>query len=58
MAEDAEAGALVRVPLPGGMSFTPSEFVRLAVAFFLAQYLAAVRRAVDAIAKFIVAQGK
>jgi cell division protein FtsI/penicillin-binding protein 2/cell division protein FtsW (lipid II flippase) len=36
-----EAGALVRVPLPGGMSFTPSEFVRLAVAFFLAQYLAA-----------------
>jgi cell division protein FtsW len=36
-----EGGALVRVPLPGGWSFTPSEFVRLAVAFFLAQYLAA-----------------
>jgi cell division protein FtsW len=37
----AEGGALVRVPLPGGQSFTPSEFIRLAVAFFLAQYLAA-----------------
>jgi len=36
-----EGGALVRVPLPGGQSFTPSEFIRLAVAFFLAQYLAA-----------------
>jgi cell division protein FtsW len=37
----AEGGALVRVPLFGGQSFTPSEFIRLAFAFFLAQYLAA-----------------
>ena len=37
----AEGGALVRVPLVGGLSFTPSEFIRLAVAFLLAQYLAA-----------------
>ena len=29
------------MPLPGRQSFTPSEFIRLAVAFFLAQYLAA-----------------
>jgi cell division protein FtsI/penicillin-binding protein 2/cell division protein FtsW (lipid II flippase) len=35
-----ERGALVRAPLPGGRSFTPSEFIRLAVAFFLADYLA------------------
>lgn len=34
-----EGGSLVRVPLPFGQSFTPSEFVRLAVAFFLADYL-------------------
>lgn len=34
-------GAIVQVPLPFGWSFTPSEFVRLAVAFFLAEFLAA-----------------
>lgn len=34
-----EGGALVQVPLPGGFSFTPSELIRLAVAFFLADYL-------------------
>lgn len=31
--------ALIQVPLPGGFSFTPSELIRLAVAFFLADYL-------------------
>jgi cell division protein FtsI/penicillin-binding protein 2/cell division protein FtsW (lipid II flippase) len=34
-----EGGALIQVPLPGGFSFTPSEFIRLAVAFFLADHL-------------------
>lgn len=38
--DEGSAGAIVQVPLPGGWSFTPSEFVRLAVAFFLAEYLA------------------
>jgi cell division protein FtsI/penicillin-binding protein 2/cell division protein FtsW (lipid II flippase) len=33
-------GAIVQAPLPFGGSFTPSEFVRLAVAFFLAEFLA------------------
>ncbi len=33
------SGAIVMVPLLGKASFTPSEFVRLAVAFFLADYL-------------------
>lgn len=31
--------ALVQVTLPGGLRFTPSELIRLAVAFFLADYL-------------------
>jgi cell division protein FtsI/penicillin-binding protein 2/cell division protein FtsW (lipid II flippase) len=31
--------ALIQVTLPGGFSFTPSELIRLAVAFFLADYL-------------------
>lgn len=31
--------ALIQVTLPGGLSFTPSELIRLAVAFFLADYL-------------------
>ena len=35
----SEGGALIQVPLPGGLSFTPSELIRLAVAFFLADYL-------------------
>ncbi len=35
----AEGGALIQVRLPGGIQFTPSEFVRLSVAFFLADYL-------------------
>ncbi len=34
-----EGGALVQVMLPGGIRFTPSEVIRLAVAFFLADYL-------------------
>jgi cell division protein FtsW (lipid II flippase) len=32
-------GSLIQVPLPGGVTFTPSEVIRLAVAFFLADYL-------------------
>jgi cell division protein FtsI/penicillin-binding protein 2/cell division protein FtsW (lipid II flippase) len=32
-------GSLIQVPLPGGFTFTPSEVIRLAVAFFLADYL-------------------
>jgi cell division protein FtsI/penicillin-binding protein 2/cell division protein FtsW (lipid II flippase) len=32
-------GSLIQVPLPGGLTFTPSEVIRLAVAFFLADYL-------------------
>jgi cell division protein FtsI/penicillin-binding protein 2/cell division protein FtsW (lipid II flippase) len=35
-----EGGALIQVPLPGGIKFTPSELIRLAIAFFLADYLA------------------
>jgi cell division protein FtsI/penicillin-binding protein 2/cell division protein FtsW (lipid II flippase) len=35
----SEGGALIQVPLPGGIRFTPSELIRLAVAFFLADYL-------------------
>lgn len=35
----AENGALIQVRLPGGVQFTPSELIRLAVAFFLADYL-------------------
>ncbi|MFN3649301.1 MAG: FtsW/RodA/SpoVE family cell cycle protein [Armatimonadota bacterium] len=35
----AENGALIQVQLPGGIRFTPSELIRLAVAFFLADYL-------------------
>jgi len=31
--------ALIQVTLPGGLTFTPSELIRLAVAFFLADYL-------------------
>jgi cell division protein FtsI/penicillin-binding protein 2/cell division protein FtsW (lipid II flippase) len=33
------SGAIVIVPVIGHLSFTPSEFIRLAVAFFLADYL-------------------
>ncbi|MBI3912260.1 MAG: FtsW/RodA/SpoVE family cell cycle protein [Armatimonadetes bacterium] len=33
------SGAIIQAPLLGGWTFTPSEFVRLAVAFFLADYL-------------------
>jgi cell division protein FtsW (lipid II flippase) len=40
-ADATRGGAIVQVPLPFGWSFTPSEFVRLAVAFFLAEFLAA-----------------
>lgn len=32
-------GSLIQVRLPGGLQFTPSELIRLAVAFFLADYL-------------------
>jgi peptidoglycan glycosyltransferase len=35
----AQNGALVQVPLPFGIKFTPSEIIRLVVAFFLADYL-------------------
>jgi cell division protein FtsI/penicillin-binding protein 2/cell division protein FtsW (lipid II flippase) len=35
----SDNGAFVQVTLPGGIRFTPSELVRLAVAFFLADYL-------------------
>lgn len=35
----SSGGSLIQVRLPGGFSFTPSEFIRLAVAFFLADYL-------------------
>lgn len=35
----AENGAVIQVRLPGGLQFTPSEVIRLAVAFFLADYL-------------------
>jgi len=35
----SQEGALIQVPLPGGIRFTPSEVIRLAVAFFLADYL-------------------
>ncbi len=34
-----EGGSLIQVPLPGGLSFTPSELIRLSVAFFLADFL-------------------
>ena len=36
---EVSSGAIVRVPLMRGVSFTPSEFVRLAVAFLLADFL-------------------
>lgn len=35
----SQGGSLIQVRLPGGFSFTPSELIRLAVAFFLADYL-------------------
>lgn len=35
----AENGAVIQVKLPGGIQFTPSEVIRLVVAFFLADYL-------------------
>jgi cell division protein FtsI/penicillin-binding protein 2/cell division protein FtsW (lipid II flippase) len=35
----SQGGSLIQVRLPGGLSFTPSELIRLAVAFFLADYL-------------------
>ncbi|HTE20167.1 MAG TPA: FtsW/RodA/SpoVE family cell cycle protein [Armatimonadota bacterium] len=35
----SDGGALIQVRLPWGTQFTPSELIRLAVAFFLADYL-------------------
>jgi peptidoglycan glycosyltransferase len=35
----SQEGSLIQVPLPGGFRFTPSELIRLAVAFFLADFL-------------------
>jgi len=35
----SQGGSLIQVRMPGGWSFTPSELIRLAVAFFLADYL-------------------
>ena len=43
----AEGGALIQVPLPFGLHFTPSEPIRLAVAFFLADFLGAHSRALQ-----------